>query len=435
MEKIKFDIKKYFVRRTGDKLNKESFGTFIKALQVPHDVFSLQALRTLNYVSSGASELGEVLVTVAKLNKNMPFDEMREEWYNIWHELAERVESQARSSAEGNHTVSAASAFLRAAEYHRQSAFFLRENLSDQRVKDSTVAAQACFQNFAKNAALNIVVADVPCEGGPPLSGYYCTPDRQDKKQRTTILMISGYDGCAEESWYSGGAAAMARGYNVLMLDGPGQGATLILKERYMQPEYEIVLDAAVKWLTDTHTKETGGLVIYARSFGGFLGARMAACSSVRLSAVVLDPFQVGFKGALSRLMLPPGAEQALIDGNIEELDALMKPALNDMPLVRFQMMSRAAVHGLSHSPGQYLYSVLNEYDISDMVKNIHCPLWTSSNPNEKLSITAGKEYASKCTIQEFSEELNGALGHCEQGAASTFYELAFDWLEDNVAP
>jgi hypothetical protein len=56
--------------------------------------------------------------------------------------------------------------------------------------------------------------------------------------------------GTAEELYFANGAAALARGYNVLAFDGPGQGMMLTERGVVLRPDWErviaSVLDSAV---------------------------------------------------------------------------------------------------------------------------------------------------------------------------------------------
>jgi len=99
-------------------------------------------------VSSGAAEVGEVLATMSKLGTNRSFDDMKEAWAKEWGSLAARLETRADEYAAKKHTAGAASAFLRASEYHRQSFFFMRDNLSDPRIVPSCERMQRCFQSY-----------------------------------------------------------------------------------------------------------------------------------------------------------------------------------------------------------------------------------------------------------------------------------------------
>ena len=63
---------------------------------------------------------------------------------------------------------------------------------------------------------------EVPFEGAS-LPGYYL---EQGPPVRPTVLMIGGGDTFREDLYYIAGYPGWKRGYNVLMVDLPGQGKT-----------------------------------------------------------------------------------------------------------------------------------------------------------------------------------------------------------------
>jgi pimeloyl-ACP methyl ester carboxylesterase len=468
MEVVKDKVKRYFVAKAGNRLGQIQAKQYVESLQVPYDCFANQSLRTLSFASVGASEVGEVLSIQSQMAESLPFDDMRIKWYTLWHDIASQTEKDADKSAEAGHFVSAASAHLRAAEYHRQSSFFLREDITDNRLIQAVKASTSCFLKHVKEAQLNIQQVDVPCSGGSPLFGYYCCCQPNDNsnknnesksKKRATIIMPGGYDGSTEEVYYSCGQAAIKRGYNVLIIDGPGQGNTAVLRNRLFgthSSDYKNVMIAAVEWLKENKGEDTDftKLTLVARSFGGFLGVKMAAATlpndnnnNVNLAAVALDPMQVDFKSAVGpKMMLPPGGLELLKEKRYEELDVLYKPCLEQMPLIRFQLMSRAAFHGLSHSPAEYLGTMYHDFSAFDDLGEIpvQTAVWTSANSNEKVSVAAGRDGAVKeklgggggrLTVHEFEQNRDGSLGHCEGGGTARFTEVMFDWLDEQVKP
>lgn len=62
----------------------------------------------------------------------------------------------------------------------------------------------------------------IPYEG-KFLHGYFFKAAADDAP-RKTLIVNGGYDSTAEEAFLFSGAAALERGYNALVFDGPGQG-------------------------------------------------------------------------------------------------------------------------------------------------------------------------------------------------------------------
>jgi alpha-beta hydrolase superfamily lysophospholipase len=71
---------------------------------------------------------------------------------------------------------------------------------------------------------------EIPFEG-TTLPAYRCLVD--DRKVKRPLLIIqTGFDGTAEELYYTVAVFALARGYNCLLFEGPGQGR-VIREQRY----------------------------------------------------------------------------------------------------------------------------------------------------------------------------------------------------------
>ena len=70
---------------------------------------------------------------------------------------------------------------------------------------------------------------------------------------RPTVIYNSGYDSTAEESYFAIAAAALARGYNVLAFDGPGQGAALREQRLVFRPDWEAVITPVVDFALTRH--------------------------------------------------------------------------------------------------------------------------------------------------------------------------------------
>src|ERR1700744_2516753 len=88
--------------------------------------FSFQFLRVLGSAASRQADVGECLATADRIVEG-DF----ESWTNEWTRTAARVEAAAEKSLRAGHRVSAADAYLRAANYYRAAEFYLHGNPSD----------------------------------------------------------------------------------------------------------------------------------------------------------------------------------------------------------------------------------------------------------------------------------------------------------------
>ena len=116
----------------------------------------------------------------------------------------------------------AARGYLRSAEYHRQSYFFLRHNLADDHTTTSYSVKRILHQALPylpfQAEALSIPFSPVPMSRDTCSAQHPIGPSR-----RPTALFTGGFDGTAEELHSSGARIAIEFGWNVVAWDGPGQ--------------------------------------------------------------------------------------------------------------------------------------------------------------------------------------------------------------------
>jgi len=105
------------------------------------------------------------------------------------------------------------------------------------------------------------------------LAGYFLEHDHQE---RPTIVMVGGGDTARKNLFYFAGFPGWKRGYNVIMVDLPGQGAMLNGGLPFRAKMHDSV-SAAVQWLETNAAVPTGELTIYGVSGGGWISAQAVA--------------------------------------------------------------------------------------------------------------------------------------------------------------
>ncbi|MDT5324838.1 MAG: hypothetical protein QOF25_1990 [Mycobacterium sp.] len=130
------------------------------------------------------------------------------------------------------------------------------------------------------------------------LPGYLYLVD-DSGAPRPTVVYNSGYDSTLEESYFAIVAAALARGYNVLAFDGPGQGAALCEQRLVFRHDCEAVITPVIDFALTRPEIEPGRIALFGYSLGGFLVARAAAFDD-RVAALILDDGIHDFDTALA---------------------------------------------------------------------------------------------------------------------------------------
>src|SRR5580693_5942824 len=206
------------------------------------DLFEAQLLRAIGYAPYGGADAGECLATAGQISgTNL------DSWHDAWKATAARLHEQAEASAVAGQVASARSGFFRAANYFRTAGLFAMAAPVGPRLVEAHRREVDSFRRGAALLAVPPEVVRIPYEGSF-LPGYFFRA-AADAAPRPTVIVTNGYDGTAEELYFTNGAAALARGYHVLAFDGPGQGAALLSQGLVLRPDWENVISPVLDWV------------------------------------------------------------------------------------------------------------------------------------------------------------------------------------------
>jgi hypothetical protein len=168
-----------------------------------------------------------------------------ESWTVEWTGTAERVEAIAHDCLSGGHVVSAREAFLRASLYWRTGLFYLESK--DPRQLLMYHRHRSCFRQGSALFDPPIEPVRIPYENGKTLPGYFMRASASGGP-RPTLMILGGGDTTCEELYdFGGGAAAVRRGYNAFLWEGPGQvGAYALDPSLTYRPDWEVPTRYAV---------------------------------------------------------------------------------------------------------------------------------------------------------------------------------------------
>jgi alpha-beta hydrolase superfamily lysophospholipase len=382
-----------------------------------------QLLRALGYAYYGGADVGECLATARRIPEG---DD--DSWYREWYATADRLAVAAEASLAAGHRVSAREAYLRASNYYRTAFAFLYRPPVDPR---AVAALNRHREVFRQAMALVTPPAEsvaIPYEG-TTLPGYFYRVDEAGTP-RPTLLVTGGYDGTAEETYFSV-VGALRRGYNALCFDGPGQGAALFLQHLSMRPDWEQVVTPVVDYLLRRPEVDSSRIALAGRSWGGYLSPRAASVEH-RLAACIADPGLLA-PGALVQALVPAQLRDAFARDDEAALQPVFARMLQD-PMGGFSLRRGMLVHGVD-SPLAYLRAMA-PYTLAEGVGQIACPTLVTQAENDVRASQSQDLYeALRCPkrLVAFSDA-EGAGEHCESGAAALYDQRVFDWL-DEVLP
>jgi hypothetical protein len=173
----------------------------------PTRQFHYQTLRAIGHEAYQGAALGEVLEIVRHIR-----DSDVESWFENWQKMAKQCEQWSEQSVD---PITQGNLKLRASNYHRASIFFLHP--SDTRCLPVFKKSMDNFQEAIKLLRIPHQLYYVPYENGKMRLYYF--PGDADKP---LVMICGGYDSTNEESYFFIGCALIARGYPILMYEGPG---------------------------------------------------------------------------------------------------------------------------------------------------------------------------------------------------------------------
>jgi dienelactone hydrolase len=240
---------------------------------------SYQFRRALGETQPGGGSVSEVFQAASRMVPGDP-----ESWFTEWRRLADRTSERARAAEEANHVVTARDAWLRACDYYRSAEFWLAAD--DPRRLETFTRCEDSFVQASRYFAVPAEQVQVPYEDGAFLPGYFLRAPGAPDGRQPVLIAFGGLDSFKEELYFMIGRGALDRGISCLLVDGPGQGATLRRQGLVTRPDYEVPVSACVDYLLGREDVDPARIAVTGSSLGGYYAAR-AGSREHRLAAVV----------------------------------------------------------------------------------------------------------------------------------------------------
>ena len=384
-----------------------------------------QLIRQMGTARYGGASVGECLAIAQRISNASPAS-----WVAQFSQMAARQEADAKARAQRGHAISAKEQYLvacnswRAAEYYTSIAQTEHQGLGLQ--------SRSCFMAAMRTGQIACEEIMLPW-GATPLPAYYFRAPQANASTSKTLMLISGYDGTLEETWIAYGQAAMARGYNLLLIAGPGQMDTLrFYPTMAFIPEYEQVAKIALDYLSARPETDVRHIAIMGISYGGYFATRMAAYDARITALIANSPIVDLRKYMVSFIGFDPSAWPPEQDIQLEDIDKLPPDA---MPLQQREMLRNLMLR-MGRSSFVSTYERLRDFHIDDAaLARIRCPALALVGQGEGkeplaqhahfLSKVSGPAASHLFTLEE------GAEGHCQTANLGYSAAVSMDWLDE----
>ncbi|MGY1709819.1 alpha/beta hydrolase family protein [Geodermatophilus sp. SYSU D00758] len=392
------------------------------------DDFQFAVENVLGSAYSRAADVGEVLTTVDRIPNGSATA-----WVEQWTATADRVAGEARAAEDAGHARTAAARWLRASSYYSEA--------SDK--ADATGGFTALWERHrdawdrfvdlsTASGEVTVERIQIPYEG-TALPGYFFRRGPATDPRRT-LVYTNGSDGSVVGAWSRGIADALARGWNAMTYDGPGQNAALLRQGLPFRPDWEHVLTPVIDHLTKRPDVDPSRIAVMGVSQGGYWVPRAAAFEH-RITAAVIDPGVVDVSTTMLQ-QLPHFLVRLLDAGDRQKFDADMSWALKVSPATRSVLRWRMRPYGVT-SPFDFFTAARGYALTEEQLAAIACPVLITDPEHEQFwpGQSARMAAALTCpvTLLPFTAA-EGADSHCEPAATGLRGERVFDWLEAHVA-
>lgn len=390
------------------------------------DGFDFETRITLGHATYGIADAGEVLATIAGVE-----DGNAKSWIAAWCALGDRLAAAAAASDAAGHRVSAAGAWIRAAVAYGASLNALAES-------DTTDALLPVFRQHRKAWSRYCELqqpawqpVSIPYEA-TTLPGWFAPADDSGQR-RPTLILNNGSDGPISSMLACGGAGALARGYNVLFFDGPGQQSQLFEQGRPFRPDWEAVITPIVDFLLARSDVDPQAIALYGVSQAGYWVPRAIAYEH-RIAAAIADGGVVDVSQSWLR-HLPPEMVELLHRGDKDRFNAMISQGAPPDPKAVAQWNFRARPYGQT-DPYSTFAAMLRYRLAPEDAARIAAPLLIIDAEGEQFWPGQAEQLAAMTskvsTLLRFTAA-EGANFHCEPMARRLVDQRMFDWLDEKL--
>ncbi|MFA7669236.1 MAG: CocE/NonD family hydrolase [Burkholderiaceae bacterium] len=394
-----------------------------------------QLLRGLSAANYGGAALGELLVA-AKLTRKLTAAQPDAEqdpaqcWADAHSRLGQQVEAQGRAALQKGHRVSARDHLFRASMYYRAAEFYCDPYTEAHRRWG--MASRDTFILGAMQLDAPPQVVHIPYEN-VDIPAYFFQPNPPAKGPRKTLIVNTGFDGSGEELYFMTGRAALERGYNVLLIDGPGQtGMTRLHPELKFRPDWEIPMKAVVDWLAGVDAVDMNRLGLYGISLGGYFTTR-ATCFEPRIRALAVNSPIVDLK-AYELGFFPPDVVNDPPEVRLEWMADIPRSEMPD----KLRALLKIAFFRFGVDSLRDWVNLLDAFQTGEHLARIRIPCLSmvgAAEGGEPLAQARAFHNGVNGPVTErvFRYE-EGADAHCQAGNLPLSVAVLFDWMDEVFA-
>jgi dienelactone hydrolase len=366
-----------------------------------HKWMSYQFRRVLGESAAGGGAVSECFRTISRI---APGD--REGWYQQWRTLADSAHQRGDAAEHAGHLVTAREHWLRAANYYRAAEFWLAAD--DPRRLPTFTGCEDTFTKAGRYLQPAAERVSIPYEGDAILYGYFL-PAPQTPPRAPVLIAFGGLDSFKEELYFMVARGVLERGISCLLVDGPGQGATLRREHISTRYDYEVPVGRCIDYLATRTDVDQTRIAVSGSSLGGYYAAR-AACFEPRLAAAISHGAIWDFSQLARKMVADAGEEDLLAES------------------LRWVFDSRSVAETIAKAA---------DFRVEHILERMRCPYLILHGAHDVFDVDAAervykhaRDRGVDVTLRMLDAEDTGAE-HCQQDNSPLGMAVIGDWLSD----
>jgi pimeloyl-ACP methyl ester carboxylesterase len=386
--------------------------------------FHFQILNTLGGAKYSGADISPVLDAAHSIEPGN-FTSFSDAFYN----LAYTTKAAAMDAENSYSSINVRDTWFAASTYFRSADFYLHGNWSDPLINELWNEQLFAFDKAIAALPIPGKRLQIPSDNFTVEAIWYSAST--EASRRPTLILGNGYDGSQEDLYHTIVVPALARGWNCVTYEGPGQPLVRRRQNLGFIYDWERVVTPVVDYVLESQASvvDPSRLVLFGFSFGGYLAARAAAFEP-RLSAVMLDGGIFDTYESFSS-QLPPAGLEILESGNKTAFDALAS-SLADAPNAP-TALKWGIEQGLWSFKTKSAYDFMQTtklYNLKDVIHKIPIPVWTADAEFEDFFVNQSMKVKEALGDQATYHRFEGAAGyHCQVGAFQELNRVMFSWL------
>ncbi len=330
--------------------------------------------------------------------------------------------AQAQKSIDTKQWLIASQFYVGAAYAYRAALQYTNPMLDE--FNEYVLKMEKAFQQGIELLNVPMRPIEIPFED-TTLSGYFLEHDKED---RPVVIMVGGGDTFREDLFYFAGYPGWKHGYNVIMVDLPGQGI-MPNRGQHFRVDMNKPISTILDWLERNASIKAGQVAIYGVSGGGYFTAQ-AALSDRRIKAwIAATPiFDIAelFRREFSSALKAPGW--------LLNLAMQLTGSLNESAKINLDKYAWQFGTNDFKSAVDQVFTQAKPVDYS----GIDCPslFLVSEGEGAELKRQTFELYDNfvqrgvNVTLREFTAA-EGADGHCQLNNLRLAHLVVFGWLNE----